>query len=57
VVNWEWIFGIISHHTDIGRAAQHIVNAPEKELCTVHGIGKNIAAGIVKVFNTEYMQG
>lgn len=34
-----------------------IVNASEKELCTVYGIGKNIAAEIVKVFNSEYMQG
>jgi len=33
-----------------------VVNASEEELCTVQGIGKNIAAEIVKVLNSEYMQ-
>ncbi len=33
-----------------------IANASEEELCNVFGIGKNIAAEIVKVFNIEYMQ-
>ena len=33
-----------------------VVNASEEELCTVQGIGKNIAAEIVKVLSSEYMQ-
>lgn len=33
-----------------------VVNASEEELCTVQGIGKNIAAEIVKILNSEYMQ-
>ena len=33
-----------------------VVNASEKELCSVHGIGKNIAAEIIKILNSEYMQ-
>ena len=33
-----------------------IANASEEELCTVSGIGKNIATEIVKVLNSEYMQ-
>jgi len=31
-----------------------IFNATEEELCEVHGIGKNIAAEIVKLLNDEY---
>lgn len=33
-----------------------VVNASEEELCTVQGIGKNIAAEIVEILNSEYMQ-
>jgi len=33
-----------------------IVNASEQNLCSVQGIGKNIAAEIVKILNSEYMQ-
>jgi len=33
-----------------------IANATEEELCQVHGIGKNIAAEILRVLNTEYQQ-
>ena len=33
-----------------------IVNASEEDLCTVQGIGKSIAAEIVKVLNSEYRQ-
>lgn len=33
-----------------------VANASEEELCNIQGIGKNIAAEIVKVLNTEYMQ-
>ncbi|MFW6121875.1 MAG: DEAD/DEAH box helicase [Petrotogales bacterium] len=32
-----------------------IANASEEELCTVQGIGKNIATEIVKLLNSEYM--
>lgn len=31
-----------------------IVNASEEELCNVHGIGKNTAAEIIKILNSEY---
>ena len=34
-----------------------VANASEEELCNVLGIGKSIAAEIVKVFNLEYMHG
>ena len=33
-----------------------IVNASEEDLCEVQGIGKNIAADIVKLLNTDYNQ-
>jgi Fanconi anemia group M protein len=33
-----------------------IVNASEDELCSIQGIGKNIASEIIKILNSEYMQ-
>jgi Fanconi anemia group M protein len=33
-----------------------IINASEEELCTVQGIGKNIAKEIVKILDSEYMK-
>ena len=33
-----------------------IMNASEQELCEVHGVGKTIAADIVKVVNAEYLE-
>ncbi len=37
-------------------SVKDIVNASEEELCSIQGIGKNIAAEIVKILNSEYMQ-
>jgi Fanconi anemia group M protein len=33
-----------------------VVNASEDELCSIQGIGKNIATEIVKILKSEYMQ-
>ena len=33
-----------------------IANASEKDLCSVHGIGKKIAEELIKVLNTEYKE-
>ena len=33
-----------------------IANASEEELCSIQGIGKNIAAEIIKILNTNYLE-
>lgn len=34
-----------------------LANASEEDLCEIQGIGKNIAAEIIKILDTEYLQG
>ena len=33
-----------------------IINASEKELCEVNGVGKNIASKIIDILNEEYRE-
>ena len=43
---------LLSHFGSI----KDIANASEKELTDVKGVGKNIASGIIKLFNTDYLE-
>jgi len=43
---------LLSHFGSI----KDIANASEKELIEVKGVGKNIAFGIIKLFNTNYLE-